>query len=37
MKAKGAVFVSEPKEIEYGGTDEVLQDGCGNFLNLHQN
>jgi predicted enzyme related to lactoylglutathione lyase len=36
MKAKGAVFVSEPKAMEYGGTDAVFQDGCGNLLDLHQ-
>jgi uncharacterized glyoxalase superfamily protein PhnB len=37
MKANGAVFVSEPKQMEYGGTNAVFKDGCGNFLNLHQN
>jgi catechol 2,3-dioxygenase-like lactoylglutathione lyase family enzyme len=36
LQAKGAVFVSEPKEMDYGGTDAVFEDGCGNLLNLHQ-
>jgi catechol 2,3-dioxygenase-like lactoylglutathione lyase family enzyme len=36
LKAKGARFVSEPKQMDYGGTDAVLEDGCGNLLNLHQ-
>jgi hypothetical protein len=30
------VFVSEPQELGYGGTDAVFEDGCGNLLNLHQ-
>jgi catechol 2,3-dioxygenase-like lactoylglutathione lyase family enzyme len=33
---RGAVFVSEPQELGYGGTDAVFEDGCGNLLNLHQ-
>jgi catechol 2,3-dioxygenase-like lactoylglutathione lyase family enzyme len=33
---KGAVFLSEPREMSYGGTDAVFEDGCGNLLNLHQ-
>jgi catechol 2,3-dioxygenase-like lactoylglutathione lyase family enzyme len=36
LKAKGTVFVSEPKQLDYGGTDAVFEDGCGNLLNLHQ-
>jgi catechol 2,3-dioxygenase-like lactoylglutathione lyase family enzyme len=36
LTAKGAVFVSEPKQMDYGGTDAVLDDGCGNLVNLHQ-
>jgi catechol 2,3-dioxygenase-like lactoylglutathione lyase family enzyme len=36
LTAKGAVFVSEPRRMDYGGTDAVLEDGCGNLLNLHQ-
>ena len=33
---KGAVFLSEPRQMAYGGTDAVFEDGCGNLLNLHQ-
>lgn len=33
---RGAVFVSGPQELGYGGTDAVFEDGCGNLLNLHQ-
>jgi catechol 2,3-dioxygenase-like lactoylglutathione lyase family enzyme len=33
---KGAVFRSEPQRHGYGGVDAVLEDGCGNLLNLHQ-
>jgi Glyoxalase/Bleomycin resistance protein/Dioxygenase superfamily len=36
LRAKGAVFLSEPKQMDYGGTDAVFEDGCGNLLNLHQ-
>jgi predicted enzyme related to lactoylglutathione lyase len=36
LKARGAVFRSEPQEREYGGTDAVFDDTCGNLLNLHQ-
>jgi predicted enzyme related to lactoylglutathione lyase len=36
LTAKGAVFVSEPKQMDYGGTDAVFEDRCGNLLNLHQ-
>ena len=36
LRAKGAVFLSEPKQMDYGGTDTVFEDGCGNLLNLHQ-
>jgi catechol 2,3-dioxygenase-like lactoylglutathione lyase family enzyme len=36
LTAKGAVFLSEPKQMDYGGTDAVLDDGCGNLVNLHQ-
>jgi hypothetical protein len=30
------VFLSEPTQMDYGGTDAVFEDGCGNLLNLHQ-
>ena len=36
LAAKGTVFVSEPKQLDYGGTDAVFEDGCGNLLDLHQ-
>lgn len=36
LTARGAVFVTEPHERPYGGIDAVLEDGCGNLLNLHQ-
>jgi catechol 2,3-dioxygenase-like lactoylglutathione lyase family enzyme len=36
LKAKGVVFVKEPARMEYGGMDAVLDDTCGNLINLHQ-
>jgi catechol 2,3-dioxygenase-like lactoylglutathione lyase family enzyme len=33
---KGVTFTSEPAEAEYGGINAVIDDGCGNLLNLHQ-
>jgi catechol 2,3-dioxygenase-like lactoylglutathione lyase family enzyme len=36
LKAKGVVFVKEPGRMPYGGIDAVLDDTCGNLLNLHQ-
>ena len=36
LVGKGAMFLSEPREMAYGGTDAVFEDGCGNLLNLHQ-
>jgi predicted enzyme related to lactoylglutathione lyase len=36
LKAKGAVSVKEPWRREYGGIDAVLDDTCGNLVNLHQ-
>ncbi|MDQ2805606.1 MAG: VOC family protein [Chloroflexota bacterium] len=32
----GVVFQSAPIKREYGGIDAVLEDGCGNLINLHQ-
>jgi predicted enzyme related to lactoylglutathione lyase len=29
-------FVMEPTTYEYGGTDAVFDDTCGNLINLHQ-
>jgi catechol 2,3-dioxygenase-like lactoylglutathione lyase family enzyme len=36
LKAKGVVFVEEPRRRDYGGIDAVFADTCGNLLNLHQ-
>jgi len=36
LAGRGALFVSEPQELGYSGTDAVFEDGCGNLLNLHQ-
>jgi predicted enzyme related to lactoylglutathione lyase len=36
LKAKGVVFVMEPARMDYGGMDAVLDDTCGNLINLHQ-
>lgn len=35
LAAKGVVFQSEPSEGP-GGTTAVLDDGCGNYVQLHQ-
>ncbi len=36
LKNRGVSFRSEPQEQPYGGKDAVLDDTCGNILNLHQ-
>jgi catechol 2,3-dioxygenase-like lactoylglutathione lyase family enzyme len=36
LKARGAIFLFEPRAMGYGGTDAVFDDGCGNLLNLHE-
>jgi catechol 2,3-dioxygenase-like lactoylglutathione lyase family enzyme len=36
LTARGAVFISPPQRRDYGGTDAVLEDGCGNLVNLHE-
>jgi catechol 2,3-dioxygenase-like lactoylglutathione lyase family enzyme len=36
LKAMGVVFVKEPARMAYGGMDAVLDDTCGNLINLHQ-
>jgi catechol 2,3-dioxygenase-like lactoylglutathione lyase family enzyme len=36
LKAKKVVFVKEPAQMDYGGTDAVFADTCGNLINLHQ-
>ncbi|HSO92146.1 MAG TPA: VOC family protein [Arthrobacter sp.] len=35
LAAKGVIFQSEPSEGP-GGTTAVFDDGCGNFVQLHQ-
>jgi predicted enzyme related to lactoylglutathione lyase len=36
LKANGAAFVREPARMDYGGMDAVVDDTCGNLINLHQ-
>ena len=36
LVGRGAVFVSAPQQMGYGGTDAVFEDGCRKLLNLHQ-
>lgn len=36
LTANGVTFTREPAEQEYGGIGAVIDDGCGNLLNLHQ-
>jgi catechol 2,3-dioxygenase-like lactoylglutathione lyase family enzyme len=36
LRAKGVSFVMEPTKMDYGGTDAVFDDTCGNLINLHQ-
>ena len=36
LKAKGVVFVEEPRRRDYGGIDAVFDDNSGNLINLHQ-
>jgi predicted enzyme related to lactoylglutathione lyase len=36
LVANGVRFVMEPTKLDYGGTDAVFEDGCGNLINLHQ-
>jgi hypothetical protein len=35
-KAKGVGFVKQPSRMAYGGIDAVLDDSCGNLLDLDQ-
>lgn len=32
----GVRFTMAPTQMPYGGTDAVLDDTCGNYINLHQ-
>lgn len=36
LRVNGVSFVMEPTKMPYGGTDALLEDGCGNLINLHQ-
>lgn len=36
LKDRGVYFRSAPQEQPYGGKDAVLDDTCGNIINLHQ-
>jgi catechol 2,3-dioxygenase-like lactoylglutathione lyase family enzyme len=36
LVARGVDFKMPPTRMDYGGTDAVFEDGCGNLLNLHQ-
>jgi catechol 2,3-dioxygenase-like lactoylglutathione lyase family enzyme len=36
LTANGVAFTREPAEQDYGGIGAVIDDGCGNLLNLHQ-
>lgn len=35
LTAKGVIFLAEPSEGP-GGTTAILDDGCGNYVQLHQ-
>src|SRR4029453_4892736 len=36
LKPKGGGFAKEAGRMPYGGLDAVLDDTCGNLINLHQ-
>lgn len=36
LRAAGVEFTVPPTAMEYGGTDAVFDDTCGNRINLHQ-
>src|SRR5262245_52129839 len=36
LTANGVTFAREPAEQEFGGIGAVIDDGCGNLLNLNQ-
>ena len=36
MKKLGVKFVMKPTKMNYGGTDALFDDTCGNLINLHQ-
>jgi predicted enzyme related to lactoylglutathione lyase len=36
LRANGVEFMMPPTRMDYGGTDAVFDDTCGNLINLHQ-
>ncbi|MQA77922.1 MAG: VOC family protein [Streptosporangiales bacterium] len=36
LRAAGVAFTLPPTTMEYGGTDAIFEDTCGNLVNLHQ-
>ncbi|MBV8933503.1 MAG: VOC family protein [Kutzneria sp.] len=36
LRAHGVKFTVEPTKMEYGGTDAVFDDTCGNLICIHQ-
>jgi catechol 2,3-dioxygenase-like lactoylglutathione lyase family enzyme len=36
LSAAGVAFRFPPTRMDYGGTDAVFEDGCGNLVDLHQ-
>jgi catechol 2,3-dioxygenase-like lactoylglutathione lyase family enzyme len=36
LSSRGVTFHRRPERLAYGGIDAVLDDGCGNLVNLHQ-
>ena len=36
MTQAGVAFRMPPTKMDYGGTDAVFEDGCGNLINIHQ-
>lgn len=35
IRERGATVIAEPARQEYGGTDALIDDGCGNIVCLH--
>jgi predicted enzyme related to lactoylglutathione lyase len=36
LSGRGVHFLMPPTAMDYGGTDAMFEDGCGNYLGLHQ-